>query len=93
MHSGRRMPHDVRILVHLAGGLMTLVAGLIIVSGLGAWLSARHRAAVPAMVLSSLAVLLFCSTPLGSGLPGAIGAIAQWTSDMGGRLAIAGSGR
>lgn len=61
---------------------MDVTAGLILFSSLGAWLSARHRAAVPALVFAALATVLFCSTDLGSGLPGATAAVVQWLSGV-----------
>lgn len=65
---------------------MDITAVLVVFGGLGAWLSARHRAAVPALVFGSLATLLFCATPLGSGLPGATASIVHWISGVGAHL-------
>jgi hypothetical protein len=70
-----------------------ITAALIIFSSLGAWLSARHRAAVPALVFGALATVLFCTTPLGSGLPDAVATVVHWTSGVGGQLAAQGGGR
>ncbi len=71
---------------------MDITAGMIIMSGFGAWLSARHRAAVPALVLGVIAFGLFCTTPLGSGLPGALGSVIHGVSNVGGQVAAAGHG-
>jgi hypothetical protein len=65
---------------------MDITAVLVLFSGLGAWLSARHRAAVPALVFGGLATLLFCATPLGSELPGATASTAHWISWVGAHL-------
>lgn len=72
---------------------MDAVTGMIIVSGFGAWLSARHRAATPALVLGVFAVVLFCTTPLGSGLPGALGAVSHGVSSVGTQIATKGGQR
>ena len=71
---------------------MDITAGMIIMSGFGAWLSMRHRAAVPALVLGVISVVLFCTTPLGSGLPGALGTVIHGVSSVGGTVADAGHG-
>jgi hypothetical protein len=72
---------------------MDVTAGLIIFSGLAAWLSARHRASVPALIFGALATVLFCSTSLGSGLPVATAAVVHWTSNVGGQVAGQGGAR
>jgi hypothetical protein len=69
---------------------MDITAGMIIMAGFGSWLSARHRAAVPALVLGVIAVVLFCTTPLGSGLPGALGTVIHGVSSVGATVADAG---
>lgn len=66
---------------------MSLIAGLIIFSVLGAWLSARSRAAGPSLVFGAVAILLFCATPLGRGLPHLFSAAVQHVSHSGGQVA------
>lgn len=51
---------------------MSSVGLLILFSVLGAWMCVKARAAGPAAVFSLLALVLFVSTPVGSGLPGAL---------------------
>jgi hypothetical protein len=72
---------------------MTLNAGLLIFSVFGAWLSARHRAAVPAAVFAVLATVLVISTPLGSWVPGVLAAVAEHVSSAGGQVASVGGAR
>jgi hypothetical protein len=69
---------------------MSTVAALIIFSLVGAWLCARHRAAVPALFFGITAVVLFCTTPLGSGVPGTVATVVHGVSTVGGRVADAG---
>jgi membrane associated rhomboid family serine protease len=69
---------------------MDTTAGLIIFGVVGAWLCARHRAAVPALFFGVTAVVLFCTTPLGSGVPGALGTVVHGVSTVGGQVANAG---
>jgi hypothetical protein len=69
---------------------MSTVAALIIFSLVGAWLCVRHRAAVPALFFGVTAVVLFCTTPLGSGVPGTVVAVVHGVSTVGGRVADAG---
>ncbi len=69
---------------------MSTVAALIIFSAVGAWLSARHRAAVPALFFGVVAVVLFCTTPLGAGVPGVFGSVVHGVSTVGGQVANAG---
>lgn len=66
---------------------MGLIAMLLIFSGFGAWLSARHRAAVPAAVFSVVATVLVVATPIGSWLPIAVTAVANTMSSTGGQVA------
>jgi hypothetical protein len=72
---------------------MDVIAGLMIFSGLGSWLSARHRAAVPAVVFAVLATVLFITTPLGSWLPDVVTAVVHGVSSIGGRVASQGGAR
>lgn len=51
---------------------MPSVGVLILFSIGGAWMCAKARATGPAAVFAVLAVVFFVSTPVGSGLPGAI---------------------
>jgi hypothetical protein len=66
---------------------MGLIAGLLIFSVFGAWLSARYRAAVPAAVFSVVATLLTVSTPIGSWVPAALSSVASSVSAAGGQVA------
>jgi hypothetical protein len=72
---------------------MNVIAGLMIFSGFGAWLSARHKAAVPAAMFSMLATVLFVTTPLGGWVPGVLIALVHGVSTVGGQLASAGGAR
>ncbi|MGQ0480007.1 MAG: hypothetical protein ACT4O0_03105 [Pseudonocardia sp.] len=51
---------------------MPSVGVLILFSIGGVWMCVKARAAGPAAVFAVLALVLFVSTPVGSGLPGAI---------------------
>jgi hypothetical protein len=66
---------------------MGLIAMLLIFSGFGAWLSARHRAAVPAAAFSVVATVLVIATPLGGWVPGAVTAVVDTMSSTGGQVA------
>jgi hypothetical protein len=66
---------------------MGLIAGLLIFSAFGVWLSARHRAAVPAAVFAVLATLLTVSTPIGSWVPSVLTSVAGSVSRVGGQVA------
>jgi hypothetical protein len=72
---------------------MDTVAGLIILSSLGAWLCVKARAAGPAAFFSIVAVVLFCTTPLGSAIPGALSSVSHGVADVGGQLASQGGAR
>ena len=65
---------------------MNLLAGLILFSGLGAWLCARQRAAGAALAFGVIGSVLFCSTPLGATFPAFIGALVQGTAQVGGQV-------
>jgi hypothetical protein len=69
---------------------MSLIAGLLIFAVFGAWLSARHRAAVPAAVFSVVATVLVISTPLGNWVPGALTTVVEHVSSTGGQVASVG---
>jgi len=62
---------------------MTTIAALIVFAAAGAAICAKARAAVPALIFGTFAVVLFCTTPLGSGLPGAASEIASWVGEQG----------
>lgn len=66
---------------------MGLIAGLLILSGFGAWSSAKHRAAVPAAVFSAMTTLLVVATPIGSWAPSAVTAVVDTMSSTGGQVA------
>jgi hypothetical protein len=51
------------------------VGVLVLLVGGGAWMCIKARAAGPAAVFAALTVLFVCSTPLGSLLPRAVGAL------------------
>ena len=65
---------------------MTLLAGLIVFSALGAWLCARQRAASAALAFGVIGTVLFCTTPLGAGLPALIDSLVQGTAQVGAQL-------
>jgi hypothetical protein len=65
---------------------MELLAGLILFSAAGAWLSARARAAGAALAFGVIGTVLFCTTPLGAGLPALIGNFVHGTAAVGGQL-------
>lgn len=72
---------------------MDIVAVLLIFSSGGAWLCARHRAAVPAVVFAVMATLLFTGTPLGSWMPGMVSSASHSVAQVGGSLAGVGGVR
>ena len=65
---------------------MELIAGLILFSAAGAWLAARARAAGAALAFGVVGTVLFCTTPLGAGVPALIGGFVQGTATVGGQL-------
>lgn len=65
---------------------MNLLAGLIVFSALGAWLSARQRAASAALAFGVIGAVLFCATPLGAGLPVLVNGIVTGTAGAGAEL-------
>ena len=65
---------------------MTLLAGLILFSVLGAWLSARQRAAGAALAFGVIGTVLFCGTPLGAALPQLINGFVQGSAQVGAQL-------
>ena len=68
---------------------MSTIAALIIFSAAGSAICAKARAATPALIFGVFAVLLFCTTPLGSGLPGVLADVAGWVGDTGAHIAQA----
>lgn len=70
---------------------MDVIAALILFSTVGALICAKARAAVPALFFGVVAVVLFCTTPLGAGLPGAAADVAGWVGDQGGGVVQAGA--
>ena len=52
---------------------MGSVGILILVALIGAFICAKARSAAGAIAFASLALVLFIATPVGSGLPGAVG--------------------
>lgn len=56
------------------------VGVLIFFAILGAFICAKARVAGGAVIFSLIALVLFIGTPVGSGLPGAIGAVLQSVS-------------
>ncbi len=71
---------------------MDVVAALIVFSVIGAFICAKARAAVPALFFGVVGVVLFCTTPMGAGLPSAIAGIAGWIGHQG-SAAVQASGR
>lgn len=69
---------------------MDTIAGLIILSGLGSWISVKSRAAGPALFFGVVAVVLFCTTPLGAWIPDALSSLSHGVADAGGRVVTAG---
>ena len=65
---------------------MELLAGLILFSFAGAWLAARARAAGAALAFGVIGTVLFCTTPLGAGVPALIGDFVHGTAAVGGQL-------
>ena len=70
---------------------MDIVAALIVFSAIGAFICVKARAAAPALFFGATAVVLFCMTPLGAGLPGAAANVAGWVGDQGGSVVKAGA--
>ncbi len=68
---------------------MSVIAALIVFSTIGAVLCAKSRAAGPALFFGVTAVVLFCTTPLGSGLPELFAHVAGWVGDHGAGVAQA----
>jgi hypothetical protein len=64
-----------------------MIAGLAVFSALAAVISARARAAGPALLFGIVAIALFTTTPLGSGLPDAIASIANFIGELADKLA------
>jgi multisubunit Na+/H+ antiporter MnhG subunit len=60
---------------------MPNVGVLIMFALLGAFICARGRHAGGAVVFSMLAVVMFVSTPVGSGLPGAVASLLSTVND------------
>lgn len=57
-------------------------AGLLLLFSIGgAWMCIKARAAGPAAVFTALALVFFVSTPLGDGLPGAMGTLFSTVDD------------
>jgi hypothetical protein len=54
---------------------MPSIGLLLLFSIAAAWMCIKSRAAGPASVFSALALVFFVSTPIGSGLPDAIGSL------------------
>lgn len=65
---------------------MAVVAALVVFATLAAIIAARARAAVPAVLFGVIAVVLFATTPLGSGIPEAVQVAATWIGDTAGQL-------
>ena len=65
---------------------MELIAGLILFSVAGAWLAARARAAGAALAFGVVGTVLFCTTPLGAGVPALIDSFVEGTATVGGQL-------
>lgn len=65
---------------------MDVVAALIVFSLIGTVICAKARAAMPALFFGVVGIVLFCTTPLGAGLPGAVAEVAGWLSDQGGSV-------
>ena len=65
---------------------MTLLAGLIVFCALGAWLCARQRAAGAALAFGVIGTVLFCTTPLGAGLPALMNGLVRGTAEVGAQL-------
>jgi hypothetical protein len=70
---------------------MDVIAVLIVFAGIAALICARVRAAGPALLFGALAIVLFCFTPAGAGLPGALASAVQWIGTHGGGLIAGGA--
>lgn len=68
------------------------VGVLIFFAILGAFICAKARVAGGAVIFSLIALVLFIGTPVGSGLPGAIGAVLQSVSQASEPLTQGGAG-
>lgn len=68
---------------------MNVIAALIVFSAVGAFICAKSRAAGPALLFGVVAVVLLCTTPIGSGIPDAVAAVAGWVGDHGSDVAQA----
>lgn len=72
---------------------MDVIAALIVFSAIGAFICAKSRAAGPALFFGVVAVVLLCTTPIGSGIPDAVAAVAGWVGDQGSDVAQASTTR
>lgn len=64
-----------------------MIAGLAVFSALAAVVSARARAAGPALLFGVIAIALFSTTPLGSGVPDAVAGVANFIGQLAEKLA------
>lgn len=65
---------------------MDVIAALIVFAGIGAMVCARSRAGGPALLFGVIAIVLFCFTPAGSGLPGFLAGTVQWIGTHAGNV-------
>lgn len=70
---------------------MDVIAALLVFALIGAFICVKARAAAPALFFGVVAVVLFCLTPLGAGLPHAAGEVAGWVGDQGSSVVEAGA--
>ena len=71
---------------------MSSVGVLIFFAIVGAFICARSRVAGGAILFALIAVVLFISTPVGAGLPGAVTDFVTKVKDVSGPLTQGGSG-
>ena len=62
---------------------MDTVSALIVFSTVAAFICVKSRAAGPALLFGVVAVVLFCTTPTGDGLPSAVASLFDWIGDQG----------
>ena len=61
---------------------MSSIGVLIFFAIIGAIICARSRSAGGAILFGVIAVVMFISTPMGSGLPGAVGSVVSTVRDI-----------
>lgn len=73
--------------------VVDVIAAVMVFSGLAAAVCAKARAAAPALLFGVVAVVLFCFTPMGAGLPGAVASVSEWVGGHAGSAVAHGGAR